>query len=565
MLTCLRVRNFAIIDELEVEIGPGLNVVTGETGAGKSIVVDALELVLGGRGRPEVVRTGAEQAEVEALFDLDEGARLRAVEAGIEVDDELIVRRVLGSNGRSRAYVNGRMVTASQLRDVTQGLADISSQHEHHSLVDARQHLEYLDAFGQLVGLRARIEGAHDALREADQRLLEAKEKATNRNEREDFLRYQISEIAAVEPVIGEDVELEEERARLRHAEKLVRAAGDAEEALYAGDEAISGHLDRIIGEVGAAAAIDPSLKPLVEQLERARTEIDDCARELGRYSRSVSLDPDRLREVEDRVDALGRLKKKYGGSLERVLAHRSAAETELADLGAYEDRLRELEAARAAALATAREVAIDLREKRKAAAHKLGRAVSKELSSLGMGDALVHVEVAPLEGHGGELDVDGARLTRTGIDRVEFLIAPNRGEDARALRKIASGGELSRALLAIKRVLAGLRPAGLYVFDEVDAGVGGAVAEVIGQKLHDVARHHQVLVITHLPQIAVFADAHYRAAKEIAGDRTVSTLLRLSEAARLDEVARMLGGIKVTKSTKAAAAELLKQARVRA
>jgi DNA repair protein RecN (Recombination protein N) len=565
MLTCLRVRNFAIIDELEVEIGQGLNVVTGETGAGKSIVVDALELVLGGRGRPEVVRTGAEQAEVEALFDLDDSVRARLTEAGLEVEEELVVRRVLGSNGRSRAYVNGRMVTAAQLRDLTQGLADISSQHEHHSLVDARQHLEYLDAFGNLIELRARIEGAHDTLRDADQRLLEAKEKANHRSEREDFLRFQISEIDAVSPVLGEDSELKEERARLRHAEKLVRAAGDSEESLYAGDEAISGHLDRIIGEVSAAAAIDASLKPYAEQLERARAEIDDAARELGKYARSLSLDPDRLREVEDRVDALARLKKKYGGSLDRVLAYRNAAETEVADLDAYEDRLRELEAARAQALVTAREVALDLREKRRTAAQKLGRAVSKELSSLGMGDALVHVEVAPLEGHGGELDVDGARLTRTGIDRVEFLISPNRGEEARPLRKIASGGELSRALLAIKRVLAGLRPAGLYVFDEVDAGVGGAIAEVIGQKLHDVARHHQVLVITHLPQIAVFADAHYRAAKEVSGDRTVSTLALLGDAARLDEVARMLGGIKVTKNTKAAAAELLKQARVRA
>ena len=564
MLTCLRVKDFAIIDALEIELEPGLNVVTGETGAGKSILVDALELVLGGRGRPEVVRTGEALAEVEALIEIqgDAAVRARVEAAGIELTDELVIRRVIKSSGRTRGYVNGRLATATQLAELAAGLADISSQHEHHTLVDPSRHLDYLDAFGQLDTMRTSVAKAYGELREAADARAALDQRARDRGEREDLLRYQISEIDALAPTPGEDEALASERERLRHAERLATAAGRAEDAISAQDGAVCEVLARVAGEVEEAARVDAQLEPLVAQIEGARAQLEDAARELGSYARRVTLDPDRLAEVEERLDAIRKLVRKYGGSIDAVLAHRERAATELDEMDRHEERLLELDRAHAAALARAREEARQLSERRHAIAKKLGNAISKELASLGMGDAKVRVDVARIEGRDGELAVDGARLSPTGIDRVEFLIAPNRGEEARPLRKIASGGELSRSMLAIKRVLAGLRPAGLYVFDEVDAGVGGAVAEVIGRKLRDVARHHQVLCITHLPQIAVFADAHFKVAKEVERGRTKSTVRRLGHDERLEEIARMLGGLEITKATRAAAAEMLQSAR---
>jgi DNA repair protein RecN (Recombination protein N) len=565
MLTCLRVRHFAIIDELEVELGSGLNVVTGETGAGKSILVDALNLVLGARGRPEVVRTGEKQAEVEALFEIgdDPGARDRLEAAGLDAEGELLVRRVVLAGGRSRAYVNGRLATAGQLSQLASGLVDISSQHEHHTLADPATHLLHLDAFGRLGGDRATMERAHDALAEASAALEAVEQRARDRFEREDLLRFQVGEIDQLDPHPGEEDALREERERLRHAERLLAAATGGEDALYAADGALSESLAQVVAEVRQAASIDPRLEPIARQLEDARTSIEDAAAELGRYARGVTHDPARLEALEERLDQLERLKRKYGGSVEGILAHRDRARDELSELEQHEERLEAARETRDQAREGATATARSLSDARRKAAQRLGKAMSRELGSLGMGDARVVVEVAPLEGARGELAVEGARLSRTGMDRVEFLIAPNRGEQARPLRRIASGGELSRALLAIKRVLAGLGPAGLYVFDEVDSGVGGAVAEVIGRKLKEVAQHHQVLCITHLPQIAVYADTHFQVSKEVDGGRTRSRILRLSDPDRLEEVARMLGGLKVTKRTRDAAAEMIRSASI--
>jgi DNA repair protein RecN (Recombination protein N) len=564
MLTCLRVRHLAIIDQLEVDLGPGLNVITGETGAGKSILIDALSLVLGERARPDLVRTGAKQAEVEALFELGDDpevlARLEA--SGIEPEPELVVRRVVSTNGRTRAFLNGSMASAGQLSELVSGLVDISSQHEHHTLVDPGTHLGYLDAFGQLEPLRAQVAQAHRALREADDALRAAEAAAASRGEREDLLRFQIREIDELEPRAGEDVELAEERERLRHAERLATTAGGAEDALYAQDGAVCEVLGRIAGEVRDAAQIDARLAPVADQIDVAMAQLEEAARELGAYARDVTMDPDRLAEVEDRIARLKRLSRKYGGDIDGILAHRAAAAAELAALDRAEERIAELTRQRETALAEASDAARALSERRKTIADRLAQGISAELASLGMGGARVAVQVEPLAERGGELSVDGARLSETGIDRVEFLIAPNRGEDPRPLRKVASGGELSRAMLAIKRVLAGVGRAGVYVFDEVDAGVGGAVAEVIGRKLAEVAKHHQVICITHLAQIAVYADRHYRVAKAVDGERTKSRIDLLDARERLEEVARMVGGLTITDSHRRAAADMLEVAR---
>lgn len=563
MLTLLRVRDFAIIDSLEVEFGAGLNVVTGETGAGKSILVDALALVLGGRASPEVVRTGKSEAEIEALFDLDKAPAAKAAleAAGIATDEGLVVRRVLSAGGRARAYLNGRLATVAQLAEVTAGLVDISSQHEHHSLVDPATHLGYLDAFAGVGLLREEMREAYRTLSQASSDLVAHEASVAERAQREDLLRFQLNEIEEVDPQSGEEELLHVERGRLKHAEKLTHAASSAERELYSGDETVCERLARLVAELLAAGTIDETLTPLAHRIEGARLELEEAGRELERYGRGVKSDPQRHQEVMERLDRLGRLKKKHGGALDAVLEFRERARRELDALENHEARSVELTQLRDKAHESVKVLARQLSEKRKRAAKKLGDAISKEVSSLGMGDAMVRVEVAPLEGRRGELEVDGSRLSASGMDRAEFLIAPNRGEDARPLRKIASGGELSRAMLAIKRVLGALGPGGLYVFDEVDSGIGGGVAETIGLKLRDVAEHNQVICVTHLPQISVYADRHYRVRKEVADGRTRSAIDVLTDTERLEEVARMLGGLKITAATREAAGDMMREA----
>ncbi|MEM7135892.1 MAG: DNA repair protein RecN [Myxococcota bacterium] len=563
MLTCLRVRNFAIIEELEVDLDTGLNIVTGETGAGKSILVDALQLVLGARGRPEVVRTDAGAAEVEALFDLhdDPAARERLAKSDVETEGDLVVRRVVTASGRTRAYINGRLATLGQLREVTKGLADISSQHEFHSLADPRQHLGYLDAFAGHGAMVDDVASAHTSLLEAASRLEAVVSEERGRTDREDLLRFQLSEIDAVADALAHEETLIDERERLRHAETLAGTAARAEAELYADDAAICEALSKIEGAVEDAAKVDGGLRPTAQQIGEARVQLEDAAAELGRYARTLSVDPGRLAQLDEQLDSLLRIKRKYGGGHATVEAYRAEAREELDALTGYEERMDQCQRAYDDALDRARTLAVALRERRTVAATRLSKAISEELASLGMGEAKVMVELASLEGGPSELQVDGARLSPSGIDRAELLIAPNRGEEAKPLRKIASGGELSRSMLAIKRVLAGLGPASLYVFDEVDAGVGGAVAEVIGRKIRDVARHSQVLCITHLPQISAYADAHYRVHKEVVDDRTKSDIRLLSNDERLEEIARMLGGVEVTQQARDAAQQLLRGA----
>lgn len=543
-----------------LELAPGFNVVTGETGAGKSMVVDALSLALGARARPDLVRAGATEAEVEALFELAEGARatLRLQAAGIPTDRELVVRRVVQAEGRSRAYVNGRLCTAAQLAEVAADLCDIASQHESVSLTDPSTHVEYLDAFGQLDGDRSRVAELVDALAEVVRELHEASAQERGRAEREDFLRWQLREIDELGPRDGEETELEYERGRLRHAEKLQSATRRAAERLYEGEATICDELARLGAELDQAAAIDGSLAGLARSVESARAELTEAARALARYAEGVEASPERLAEVEERSFRLQKLLRTHGPATADLLAHRAAIARELTSLSSASERVAELEVEKARRVNEAGAVARALSRKRRDAAELLAAAIGRELSQLGMGRARVVVEVSPSSAVSDALLVDGAKLTRVGIDRVEFLIAPNRGEDPRPLRKIASGGELSRALLALKRVLSDQGPVGTFVFDEVDAGVGGAIAEVIGRSIADIARHRQVICITHLPQIAALADAHFVVGKQEARGRTSASVRRLEAGERVEELARMIGGIKVGDAARKAAAEML-------
>ena len=560
MLSLLRVRNLAVIESLELEPGPGLNVVTGETGAGKSILIAALELVLGGRGRGGLVRAGADRAEVEALFDLsgrpELAKRLREVEPELDVGDELVVRRVLLPGGRTRATVNGRLASATQLAALARGLVDISSQHEHHTLTDPASHLGYLDAWAGLVPAREAVGRAWQAAADAEAALQQALAAHRTRDERMDLLRFQLSEVQALKPQPGEIDALEAEVTRLSHAERLLRAAAGAEAAICGDDGALTDRLCGIIRTVTDAGRHDPALAALADRLDGLCAALEDAGRDLGSYAQDLVADPARLAEARDRLHRLRRLTRRHGDDLDALLRWRAAAEAELADLEGGEGRVDALARARDAARSEALALARGLSSRRRAAAEGLGSAITRELAELGMAAARLFVQVSPLEGGGG-LQAEGQRLGPSGVDRVEFVIAANPGEEPRPLARVASGGELSRALLALKRCLAGLGPVGLYVFDEVDTGVGGAVAEVIGRKLAEVARGQQVLCITHSPQVAVYGDRHFFVHKVIEGGRTFSRVSPLDGAGVEAEVARMLGGIEVGEASRAAARDL--------
>lgn len=580
MLAQLRVTNLVLIEQLVLDLHGGFNVLTGETGAGKSMIVDALSLVLGGRARADQVRAGARELEVEALFEIPPGARALAkleasgvplgpsdeAPAGAAAGVSLVIRRTvqLESDGgaaprpRSRAYVNGRLCTAAQLVELAPDLCDIASQHESVSLTDPASHIEYLDSFGKLEASRDALATDVDQLAAIVKEIEAVRGAERGRAEREDFLAYQLREIDELAPEPGEETLLEQERARLKHAERLTQATRAAAERLYEGEAAICDELARLSSDLDGAAAFDGSLAPLARQIESARSELSDAARALARYADGVEGNPARLAEIEERYFRLQKLLRKHGPTTSELLAHRDAIRQELDGLAGGSERMAVLEEERDALLDRVAKAARKLSQRRRDAAERLADAIGRELAQLGMGRARVVVEVAQTSAGVGALEIDGARLTRAGIDRVEFLIAPNKGEEPRPMRRIASGGELSRALLAIKRVLAEKGPAGLYVFDEVDAGVGGAIAEVIGRSIAEVARHRQVLCVTHLPQIASLSDAHYVVGKSETKGRTLTTVRRLKDAERVEEIARMIGGVKVGDAARRAAEEML-------
>jgi DNA repair protein RecN (Recombination protein N) len=596
MLTTLRVSGFAIVDAVEVRFGPGLNVLTGETGAGKSILVNALHLVLGGRMSAEVLRDGAEEAVVEALFELPSGhpvlGRLEAVlrraqderSEGLapEATVELLVRRVVSRNGRGRVFVNGALCTVGMLETALRGLVDISGQHEHVSLLDPATHLELLDAFAGLphdlssasgaaarppgagggaeAELLLRYRAAHAALaalvRERETLAADEGERAR----RADYLTFQLRELDAADPKPGELEALEDERRVLASAEKLRDAARAAEGLAYGEEGSASERVGQAARALAEAALLDRRLEGPLALLRSAAVELEEGGRELGRYAHALGGDPERLREVEDRLDALRALARKHGGSLEAAVARRASMREEVARLSGGGERLREIpgEVDRSATEALA--LAAELSARRAGAAKAFADQVRRELSGLAMGRCRLEVALAP-PGEG--VEVSGRRLGPLGAEQAEILIAPNPGEPPRPLARIASGGELSRLLLAVKRTLARRGPEATHVFDEVDAGIGGAVAEAMGRVLAEVAADGQVLCITHLPQIAAFADRHHRVEKKVTSGRTHTNVTLLEgEEERRREVARLLAGSTVTGSALEHAGALIAAAR---
>ncbi len=562
MLQALSIRDFAIIDAVELDLRPGLTVVTGETGAGKSILVNALHLVLGGRARSEVVRAGADAAQVEALFDLSRapGPRASLEAAGIEAGDELVVRRVVARTGRHRVYLNGTLATVNMLADVAGGLVDISGQHEHYSLLRTDFHLELIDRTGGTVALRERVSEAYGRVAALDARADELRSRERDRAEREDFLRFQLQELdEAVLDDPDEEEILEAEAIRLRNTERLRTAARSAEADLYADDGAAAARLGRALREVATLAELDPSLSALEEDLGSALAIAEDAARTLGDYAHELMADPQRADEVESRLALFARLRRKYGASLAEVIERAVAMRAEIRELAGAEEALDALIAQRAEAGAALVACADQLSAARRDTAARFAETVGEELAALGMPGASLLVEVAPVASG---VDIGGRHIGPRGGDRVELRLSANPGEPPQPLHRIASGGEMSRFMLAVKRVIAAGDPVGTYVFDEVDTGIGGPTAEAVGRKLKQVSRDRQAVCITHLPQIAALGDHHLVVSKSVEADRTRSAVTTLSSDERVEELARMLGGAKVTKTTRAHARELLKLGR---
>ena len=553
MLTLLRVSGFALIDEVELSLGSGLTVITGETGAGKSILVEALGLLRGGRARVDLIRTGAEEARVEAVFDLaadSEMARLLVAD-GREVSDGLVVRRAVARTGRGRVHLGGGLCTVADLAATVGRLCDITSQHDQQLLMDPESQLAILDAFAGNAAMLAAAKLAYATLSDARAALATFDADAKSRGEREDLLRFQLAELEQADLKPGEDDALRVERERCKGAEKFLAACTRGEDALYSGEDAAAGRIVAVAREIAALSALDPALAPVVERLLAAQAQVEDAASSLSRYASKLRFEPERLSEIEERLFLIGRLLRKHGGSVEAAIARREEMARELAELGSFEEGLTSRRAAVTEAEKRMDELAGQLGEKRRKSARTLGKRIDETLRDLGLSGARVPIAIE-----------DRGTLGANGRDRVLFLFAPNPGEEPRPLDRIASGGELSRVMLAVTQALAREGQATTYVFDEVDAGVGGATAEVIGRKLRAIAQHNQVLVVTHLPQIAALADHHIKVTKEATKTRTAVRVALLSEQERKDEIARMLGGATVTAQASAHAEEMLRRSK---
>ena len=566
MLKELNIKNFAIIDQLRVEFGPGLNVLTGETGAGKSIVVDALNLALGERASTDLVRTGSPEAVVEAAFDLN-GSGARAVTGilteqgiGMEKGEDLIIRRVISSSGKNKIYINGSLANLATLAAVGRHLADIHGQHEHQSLLALDQQMEMLDSFGSLHGIRAEVAEAYGKLMGVRKKLAELETGERDRAQREDLLRYQRNEIEAAQLKEGEDEELANEQRVLANAEKLAGLARAADEALYTGDGSVLSGLKRAITSAREIAAIDEKLGPVLELLESGRAQIDEAARDMSSYAERVEFDPQRLESIGDRLDLIQKLKKKYGSSIREINDFGVQAAIGLARMEQSTEEIEKLKSEIQAVKFGLTEKVNELTKKRSAAARELEKKVEVELGHLGMKRSQFAVKV---EQEAGGDTLDGLKLGPRGADRVEFLISPNPGEEPRPLAKIASGGELSRIMLALKTILVEGDPIPTLVFDEVDAGIGGAVADEVGKKLRKIAARRQVFCITHLAQIASMATSHYGVAKAVKRDRTSTEVRLLGDRERVDEIARMLGGKTITGTTLKHAEEMIERGSV--
>jgi DNA repair protein RecN (Recombination protein N) len=554
MLRELRIQNFAIIDRLEIQFHEQLNVLTGETGSGKSILVDAVDLLLGGRASSEQIRTGSEEAVLEAAFQISADGliaeQLHEMDLPVERGEDLIIRRVLTRTGKSRAQINGCLVTIGQLQQLGNLLVDIHGQHEHQSLLKPEQQLYLLDAFGKLLPLREDCHRHYLVFQKVRDELAELTSRERDRFQREDLLKFQVQEIGSAQLSPGEDQRLEQERNVLSNAARLAVLADEAYQCLYNSDGAILSQLARVESLVAELVRTDDRMKEMAETCSGAAAQLQEIAGRLRDYKEEIEYDPKRLEQIEDRLHLIASLKKKYAPVIEAILAFHQKAQDDLAILSTSDERLKTLQSALEEGRLKYADLAKRLTQERTRAARSLEKKVENELAQLKMGRTKFEIRIESRE----KIDEFGP----TGADAIEFLVAPNPGEAPKPLARIASGGELSRIMLSLKSILAALDRVPTLIFDEVDAGIGGGVAEVVGQRLKDLARHRQVLCVTHLAQIASQAATHFTVEKMLSGGRTVTKVKKLEKGDRVEEIARMLGGRELTSTAVKHAREML-------
>lgn len=554
MLAELRIVNFALIEQLSLQFQSGFIVLTGETGAGKSLLIDAIALLVGGRASTDQIRSGEAEAQLEAAFHLPDTHpllhRLRLHEIIGQNESELILRRVLSRSGRHRVYVNGNLCPQRVLEELGGTLVDIHGQHEQQSLLATARQLDALDAFGRLLELRGRYEQAYQRWKELRTQWDALLSDLVDRTRREDLLRFQVREIEQAGMLPGEEEQLHNEQRRLVHAHRLKELAHEAHVELQEDEQAVLTRLGRIGRTLAELGQTDPEMGDCEQAVTESAIQLKDLAGRLRDYAQQLESDPDRQVVVEDRLDLIQRLKKKYGGTIESILAMGKGVQEELQLLDNHEARTAELTARLDEESRRLRTLAQQLSKKRIDAATRMTTLVEAELIALKMEQAIFQVTVASDE------SADG--LGPIGRDRVEFLLSSNPGEPPRPLGRVASGGELSRIMLALKTVLAEMDQVPVLVFDEIDTGVGGAIAAAMGTRLRKLGAFHQVFCITHLPQVASQAEHHLLVEKGLEGQRTSTSVRALKGIGREEEIARMLGGLTITKKVRETAAELI-------
>jgi len=575
LLSELQISNFAIIDNLSVSFGPGLTVITGETGAGKSILVNAINLLLGSRGSADLIRSGSQEATVTALFNLageDDSPKNSEILNKLG-SLEVLVKRTLSTSGRNRVFINDQLATVGLLTEFCRGLVSISGQHEHQLFLEPEAHLETIDRFG---GLEKQVQTYAQTFAELKKMLTELRQlqrQAQERKEKEELRFFQLEEINKARVKVDEEIQLEEERERLRHVESLKEGAATAYQVLYSDSgavlEAVS-KCQKILADLGG---LDPTLKPLAETLEGLRHQVEDISFSLRDYTQQIQADPARLEWVEERLHTLKRLMQKYGGSTRAVIDHADQLRQELEATESDEVEIGEKEKALEEIRQKALKEALELSKSRRKTASRLGKAVEKTSASLDMPSCRFEVQFDLEESSAPSSISRAARsgteairvaehlLDEKGLDRVAFFFSANPGEEVRPMAKIASGGELSRIVLALKELLARKTAQETLIFDEVDSGIGGRTADRVGRSLNGLAQLHQVVCITHLPQIACYGDHHYVVRKSTHKGRTITAMEELTGQERLEEIARMLGGEKISAKTRAHAKEMLSRA----
>ncbi len=544
MLSQLHIENLAIIKKLTLEFNHGFSVLTGETGAGKSIILQAIHLLSGGKATPKLVRSGTEQAVVEALFEISAKSPVRQLtqENGIDCDDTLIIKRILSAKGRNRFYVNGSMTTAKVVSALSEYLLSVASQHDHQQLLEPQSHLDFVDLAGNLLLQRQTVTALHEQWSTARQKLADLQGNERDKEQRKDFLQYQIDEIDQAGLVDGEEESLLEEKNRLRSSTELSKLATDCYDKLYT----ITDSLASVRKNMEQAASLDPQALTISEAVAEQSYLLEDQRSAIRQYMETIPRDPARLEEVTERLDTIAHLKRKYGSTIADILQFLRAASSELSTLESLD---QEIDTTRALVENLHQELdraCQSLSSGRKLAADKLAAAISNELRSLCLENSRFEIAVTPRE------------PSRTGMDHLEFLFSANIGEEIKPLRQVASGGELSRLLLGLKCVLAKNDQVETVIFDEVDSGISGKAAESVGAKIRELAGHHQVLCITHLAQIASLADDHFQVNKAMEDDRTVTTIRSLQGPAIIEALAAMLDGTSVTDSTLAYAQQLV-------